>query len=121
MPGVDAELWEAVVELQVASRDPAHAEDDHRAFVRARLEDRRELFRAGRGAWYVARDPVTGEVAGSCGVVLTAGRARFQAVGTAEAHRRRGICARLVVEAAHRSARDHSGEQFVIATSPLRA
>ena len=112
--GADAELWESVVELQVASRDPGHDEEDHRVFVRARLDARRELFRAGRGGWYVARDPATGEVAGSCGVVVTAGRGRFQVVDTAEAYRRRGICSRLVVEAAHRSAEHHGADRFVI-------
>src|SRR5438105_2519423 len=60
----------------------------------------RELFRAGRGAWYVALDESGREVQGSCGVVVTAGRGRYQAVDTAEAHRRRGICSRLVVQAA---------------------
>ena len=112
--GADEELWDAVVELQVAGRDPAHEEHAHREFARGRLHSRRELFRAGRGAWYVALDPVSGAVAGSCGVVVTEGRGRFQAVDTALAHRRRGICSRLVVEAAHRSADAFGAERFVI-------
>ena len=61
-PGADAELWEAVVELQVASRDEGH-----------------------------------GEV-----------------VDTALAHRRRGICSRLVVEAARHSAEAYGAERFVL-------
>jgi ribosomal protein S18 acetylase RimI-like enzyme len=116
--GADEELWDTVVELQVAGRDEGHGEQEYRAFVRARLGDRRALFRVGRGAWYVAIDPTSGEVAASCGVVVTGGRGRFQAVDTAPAYRRRGIASRLVVEAAHRSAEHHGAERFVIVADP---
>lgn len=37
---------------------------------------------------------------------------------TAAAHRRRGICSRLVVEAAHRAAQEFGAERFVIAADP---
>lgn len=114
-PGADEELWNAVVEVQVAGRDEGHAEESYRAFSRARLDDRRALFREGRGAWYVALDPERNEVAGSCGIVVTAGRGRFQVVDTALAYRRRGICSRLVVEAAQHSAVAHGATRFVIA------
>src|SRR5262249_7754589 len=103
-----------VVELQVANRDERGDEEGHRAFSRARLEDQRTLFRAGRGGWYVARDPAHGDVVASCGVVVTAGRGRFQAVDTALAYRRRRICSRLVVEAARPGAEAHEAERFVI-------
>jgi ribosomal protein S18 acetylase RimI-like enzyme len=112
--GADAELWEAVVELQVAGRDEGHAEHGYRIFTRARLEDRRALFRAGHGAWYVAVDPESGEVAASCGIVVTDGRGRFQVVDTALAYRRRGICSRLLVEAARYAAAEYGAERFVI-------
>jgi ribosomal protein S18 acetylase RimI-like enzyme len=112
--GADGELWDAVVELQVAGRDDAHDEASYRAFTRARLEDRRALFRSGRGAWYVAIDPTSEEVAGSCGIVVTGGRGRFQVVDTALAHRRCGVCSRLVVEAARRAREDFGARQFVI-------
>ena len=113
-PRADAELWEAVVELQVAGREPGHGESEYREFARARIEDRRVLFRAGRGAWYAAIDPATGDVAASCGVVVTGGRGRFQAVDTALAYRRRGIASRLVAEAARRAAADYGAERLVI-------
>ena len=116
--GADEELWDAVVELQVANADDDHEEQAHRAFTRRRLEDLRAHFRAGRGAWYAALDPVCGAVNASCGIVVTGGRARFQAVDTAEAYRRRGICSRLVVEAAKHSAEHHGAERFVIAADP---
>ncbi len=113
-PGADLDLWDAVVELQVDGRDSGHEEDAYRSFSRQRLDDLRALFRARRGAWYVALDQATGAVAGSCGIVATGGRGRYQAVDTAAAFRRRGICSRLVVEAARRSAADYGAERFVI-------
>ena len=79
-PDADAELWAAVIELQVEGRDEGHAEADYRAFSLARLGDRLAHFRAGRGAWYVALDPATGALAASCGIVVTFGRGRFQVV-----------------------------------------
>jgi ribosomal protein S18 acetylase RimI-like enzyme len=112
--GADEALWDAVVELQVAGREAGHEENAYRSFSRGRIKDLRELFRAGRGAWYVAIDPSAGDVVGSCGVVVTSGRGRFQAVDTALAHRRRGISSRLVVEAARRASQDYAAERFVI-------
>ena len=117
-PDGDGDLWDQVVELQVASRDRDFDEQAHRDFCRRRLSDRRALFRAGRGAWYVATEPDDREVLGSCGVVVTGGRGRFQVVDTAAAHRRKGICSRLVVEAADRAARRHGADRFVIAADP---
>jgi ribosomal protein S18 acetylase RimI-like enzyme len=114
----DTGLWEQVVELQVASRDESLEEDQHRTFTRTRLRDLRALFRAGRGSWYVALDPSGREVVGSCGVVVTGSRGRFQTVDTAAEHRRRGVCSRLVVEAAHRSTEQYGTEWFVIAADP---
>lgn len=117
-PDGDSDLWDQVVELQVASRDDHFEEQAHRDFCRRRLSDRRALFRAGRGAWYVATYPGEREVLGSCGIVVTGGRGRFQVVDTAAAHRRKGICSRLVVEAANRAAGLHGADRFVIAADP---
>jgi ribosomal protein S18 acetylase RimI-like enzyme len=113
--GADAQLWDAVVELQVEGRDEGHTEELYRSFTLARLADRRAHFQAGRGAWYVALDPSSGDVAASCGIVVTAGRGRFQVVDTALAYRRQGICSRLLVEAARNAADAHGAERFVIA------
>ncbi len=86
-PAADEELWDAVLEVQVAGGlDDGHEEVSHRAYIRARLDDLRALFREGRGTWYVAVDPDTGDVAATCGIVVTSGRGRFQAVDTAEAY-----------------------------------
>jgi ribosomal protein S18 acetylase RimI-like enzyme len=46
------------------------------------------------------------------------GRARFQAVDTAAAYRGRGICSRLTVEAARRTAELRPIDHFVICADP---
>jgi GNAT superfamily N-acetyltransferase len=91
-------------------------ESPHRAFIRGRLEGLRALFRAGRGAWYVAIEPATGVLVASCGIVVAAGRGRFQLVDTAPSHRRPGISSRLGVEAARRARIEQT--RFVIEADP---
>lgn len=107
----DDDLWAQVLDLQVAAREPGHGEAEYRRFVEARMADRRVRFAAGDGAWVVALDD--GVVVGSCGVVVTHGRCRFQAVDTAESHRRRGI-ARRVVGAAGRLANERFGAERLV-------
>jgi predicted N-acetyltransferase YhbS len=115
-PDADEDAWAQIVELHVAGRDPIHAEDSHRAYSRGRQADLRAMFRAGRGAWYVAcKDD---EVVGSCGVVVTDGRGRYQAVDTAAAHRRQGISSRLVVAAGHDAAARFGADALVICADP---
>ena len=113
-PGADEHLWEAVVALQTANREEVHDEESYLAFSQARLRDLRARLLAGRGAWFVALDGPDGPVAASCGVVVTDTRGRFQTVDTALAYRRRGICSRLVVEAARVSAERYGATQLVI-------
>jgi ribosomal protein S18 acetylase RimI-like enzyme len=115
-PGADGKLWEQVIELQVASRDPRFDEEVHRAHCRSRMAELRELFLAGRGDWYVALDEDC--VVGSLGIVVSDGRGRFQVVDTKDTHRRRGICSRLVVDAARFAAERHGAERLVICADP---
>jgi ribosomal protein S18 acetylase RimI-like enzyme len=114
--GTDDEgLWEQVLELQAAEGHEGVPHEEHRAFHRRRLDELRLLFRSGRGAWYVALDGTGAEVLGSCGIVVVDDRGRFQQVDTAASHRRRGICSRLLVEAARHSASTYGARRFVIA------
>jgi ribosomal protein S18 acetylase RimI-like enzyme len=117
-PGADEPIWDSIIELQVAGRDERFDEASHRTFSRRRLADLRALFEAGHGAWYVALDPVSDEPVAGCGIVVTDGRGRFQAVDTAVAYRRRGICSRLIVEAARHAAAVHGAGRFVIVADP---
>jgi ribosomal protein S18 acetylase RimI-like enzyme len=59
-----------------------------------------------------------GAVVGSCGVVVTDDRGRFQAVDTAQAYRRRGICSRLVVDAAADAVARFGARRLVICADP---
>ena len=118
-PGADAGLWEGVIELQVVGeQDSPHPIPTYERFARRRQAELRELFAASRGAWYVALDPADRTVVASCGVVATGARGRFQQIDTAVSHRRRGICSRLVVDAAHHAAAAHGLETLVIAADP---
>jgi ribosomal protein S18 acetylase RimI-like enzyme len=111
--GADVEAWNAVVELQVAGRDAGHDEADYRAFAQARLADRRRRFRSGDGGWFVA-ETAAGELAASCGVLVTNGRGRYQAVDTAVAFRRRGIARRMVHDVGVEAFTAYGAEQLVI-------
>jgi ribosomal protein S18 acetylase RimI-like enzyme len=116
-PAADEPLWEAVIGLQMAGADAAfQGSEYHLNFLRARQRDLRELFTNGRGSWYVAL--LDGELAGALGIVVTETRARYQAVETAEAFRRRGIARRLVFEAARDACSKHQIDHFVIAADP---
>ncbi len=117
-PHGDEPLWERVIALQSAEPPPHEEPADHVAFLRRRQRDLQVLFAAGRGAWYVALAPDGEEVLGSCGVVVTGSRGRFQAVDTAAAHRRQGICSRLVVDAARDAVSRFGAERLVIAADP---
>jgi ribosomal protein S18 acetylase RimI-like enzyme len=114
-PGADAALWGAALEIQLeqnaAEPDPI---PDYESFARAHQRDLRELFAAGRGAWYVACDPADGAVVAGCGVVATGPRGRFQAVDTRAGHRRRGICRRLIADAAADASARHGLRDLVI-------
>jgi ribosomal protein S18 acetylase RimI-like enzyme len=113
-PGAEEALWAAVLEIQVANREERFAEDAYRTFARARLTQLRARLDLGEGAWYVAVEPARNEVVACCGIVVKHGRGRFQIVDTALAHRRKGICSRLVVEAAGHAAATFAAERFVI-------
>ena len=118
-PDGDEPLWEGVIDVQMAGSDQEFAgslREYHLTFLRRRQAEHRAIFRAGRGGWYVAL--LDGGVAGSLGVVVTERRARYQAVDTAEAFRRRGIARRLVVDAARDALSKHPIDHFVIAADP---
>jgi GNAT superfamily N-acetyltransferase len=112
--GADDGDWQAVEELQVRSRGEGHTESDYRTFVRTRMLGLRERFREGDGGWFVAVSP-EGELVASCGIVVTEGRARFQAVDTALEHRRQGIASRLVHDAGRCAIDRFGARQLVIA------
>ena len=114
-PGRDEELWEGAIAVSLANNaeDPS-PDPDFEGFLRARQRERRTMFSAGRGAWYVALDSIDGVVVACCGVIATGERGRFQAVDTAPSHRRRGIARRLVHDVAVDAAPRFGLTRFVI-------
>jgi hypothetical protein len=88
--------WAAVTALQAATMSeswPGGAE-----FARAQMARYRPFVAAGRGAWFGAFDG--DELVADMGVFVEGGVARFQAVETSRAHRRRGLCGTLAHHAA---------------------
>ena len=116
-PGRDEELWDAVIGVMLAGYTDPLPEGDQRDFCERRQRDLRELFIAGHGAWYVALAGAS-EIAGSLGIVVTGSRGRYQTVDTVEGYRRRGVCSRLVVDAAKHSVSEHGARTFVIGADP---
>jgi ribosomal protein S18 acetylase RimI-like enzyme len=119
--GPDERYWEQVLDVQAAGRNPdsSETEEAHRVFSRARQAELRTIFRAhppGAGAWYVAID--ADQVVGSMGIVVTGGRGRYQTVDTAPAHRGRGICTRLLVDAARHAVATYGADRLVIVADP---
>jgi ribosomal protein S18 acetylase RimI-like enzyme len=92
----DAE-WAAVTALQV---DTVVEEHGARAadFGREQCVRYRRFVEEGRGVWFGAFDGDA--LAGDLGVFVAGGLGRFQAVETAPAYRRRGVCGTLVHHAA---------------------
>jgi len=121
-PAGDEDLWAAVIDVQMATAqefEVGTVADDpeyHRAFLRGRQRALRELFARGRGGWYVAL--IDGQLAGSLGIVVTDGRARYQTVDTVAARRRLGIASRLVHGAAAAELARQRIDHFVIAADP---
>lgn len=110
-PGADRGLWDQVTDAQTQDR-PDEEPRAARAFVEQRMADLRELFRDGRGSWYAA---LAGDrVVAGCGLVVTAGRGRYQSVDTLAGFRRRGICSRLVVAAGLHAAEHYEARRLVI-------
>ncbi len=118
-PATDEDLWARVIDVQAATaiqQDREPELDHHLTFLRRRQQELREIFAQGRGGWYVAL--LDGQIAGSLGVVVTDGRARFQTVETLARFRRRGVARRLLFEAARDVCAQHPIEHLVIAADP---
>jgi ribosomal protein S18 acetylase RimI-like enzyme len=117
--GRDEELWAQVTEVQIATRENLVDVEGQREYQRTRERDLRELFASGRGgAWFVAVAPASNEVLGSCGIVVTGDRGRYQAVDTIASRRGEGICSRLLIDAARIASERDGARSFVIGADP---
>jgi DNA-binding transcriptional MerR regulator len=92
----------AAVEAISQRKQADHERDGHERFVRAQTRTRRALSERGVAAFFGAfRD---GVLVADLGVVRCGSTARYQAVGTDEAHRGRGLASHLLGVAASWSA-----------------
>jgi RimJ/RimL family protein N-acetyltransferase len=115
----DDALFDQVIHLQRLESLAAFDAPGQLEYGRARMADLRELFATRGGAWFVAIDPEIDRVVGSCGIVVVDDeRGRYQTVDTITSHRGRGICSRLLVEAASIIHERHGTSRFVIGADP---
>jgi hypothetical protein len=107
--------WAATTALQIATMSEMWGADAA-AFARRQMTRYRRFVSDGRGAWFGAF--VGNELAADMGVFVGDGLARFQAIETAVAFRRRGIC-RTLLHHASRVALDELGaRQLVVVGLP---
>ncbi|MCB2413134.1 GNAT family N-acetyltransferase [Demequina sp. TTPB684] len=111
----DRDDWELSVARSIAENQRTGEQEAQgfERFVRAEAETRRDLSAREVGAWFgaFADDALVAEL----GIVRCGAVARYQAVGTDEEHRGRGLASHLLGVAA-RWAGDHGCDQWVIVT-----
>ncbi len=90
--------WEAATQLQIDVRDPIFKLENYTAFKHAQMLRYQKMSEQGLGHWFGAY--LGSRLVGDLGLFLDQGLARFQNVSTHPDFRRRGICGRLVYEAA---------------------
>lgn len=109
--------WAQSVARNVAenARTGEHEHASFERFAQAQVEARRTLSDRDAGAWFgaFAGDALVAEL----GIVRCGTTARYQSVGTAADHRRRGLAAHLLGVAARWSA-GHGCDRWVIITEP---
>lgn len=109
------EVWELSIARSVAQNQRTREQEPrgYERFVRAEAATRRSLSERNVGAWFGAftNDALVAEL----GIVRCGAVARYQAVGTEEEHRGRGLASHLLGVAA-RWAGDRGCAQWVIVT-----
>lgn len=106
----DAE-WSAVLEVHFACAPDRFEPQGFRRFLEAQWRRYRRMVAAGLGLWYGAF--LGDELVADMGVFAEHGLGRCQSVGTAPAHRRKGICGTLV-HAACSHAFEHLGAERIV-------
>jgi GNAT superfamily N-acetyltransferase len=112
---LDGTDWELAVARALAENDRTgeHEPVGHERFVRAQTATRRVLSERGVAAFFGAF--ADGVLVADLGIVRCGTTARYQAVGTDEEHRRRGLASHLLGVAA-RWAADRGCDRWVIVT-----
>jgi hypothetical protein len=103
--------WDQVVALQIATAIEQYGASAA-SFARAQMSRYRQFVSSGRGAWFGAFLGST--LAADLGVFVDDGLGRFQAVETAPAFRRRGLCGTLASFAAASALSDLGATRLVL-------
>lgn len=108
--------WAAVRDLQADEGPPDASREAYLAFLAERAAFLRRLAEGARpalrGGWFLAR--WAGAPAGSLGLYVRDGLARYQFVHVRAAYRRRGLATALLRHAARHAARSWGAERLVI-------
>lgn len=105
------EEWEAATTLQIENREARFSRESYTVFKVAQMKRYREMSRQGMGHWYGAF--IGAELVADMGLFHDGnGVARYQSVETDAAHRRQGICARLLVESSRLLAQEEGVERL---------
>ncbi len=107
--------WAAATALQVATMTEQFGHRGH-AFARNQMARYRRFVAEGRGAWFGAF--ADDELVADMGVFVEDGLGRFQAVETAAAVRRRGVCGTLAYHAARTALAELGARVLVIVGLP---
>jgi GNAT superfamily N-acetyltransferase len=112
--------WEQSVALDLRENDRLGEYEPvgHERFVRARVAARRALSDQNVAAWFGAH--AGGHLVAELGIVRCGTTARYQAVGTDQDHRRRGLATHLLGVAAAWSA-ENGCDRWVIVTESTNA
>ena len=110
--------WELSIDRAVAENEQTREEEPagYERFVRRQADARRDLSGRDVAAFFGAFDE--GRLVAELGIVQCGSTARYQAVGTDDAHRRRGLASHLLGVAAAWAA-DHGCNRWVIVTEAV--
>lgn len=104
--------WEAVTRNQIACRLDGWKLETYTPFKRKQMAQYRRMVSDGHGHWWGAFRGE--ELVAECGLFYSGNVGRFQNVGTAPAHRRKGYCSRMVHEICGRAFRENKSRTLVI-------
>ncbi len=108
--------WQEALKLYTLCFQGEHSEPGYSIFARRLQNQYRAMVDAGLGQWFGAFQ--SGQLAGALGLFTNDGIGRFQSVCTAPAFRRRGICSRMVYEAASFGLTEMGADRLVMAADP---
>jgi ribosomal protein S18 acetylase RimI-like enzyme len=111
--------FELAIGNQLMSKPTADDAASYERFTRRQFERWRRMSAAGLGDWWGAF--VGDRLAGDLGLYVQGGLGRFQAVSTHPDFRRRGVCGRLVHDAARSALADGCEKLVMVADADYHA